>query len=97
MQCTHGIEDTIYTLIKISSLSCCLRDSYDPYVAPSAPGIRVSPESRSIYSCTGQPAPESVTPSVDLRRFPANFISKIALKNNISCINVFFKIFLDFL
>ena len=66
------------------------------YVAPSAPGhIQVSPESRSIYSCTGQPAPESVTPSVDLRRFPANFMSKIALKNNISCINVFFKIFLD--
>ena len=98
MQCTHGIEDTIYTLIKISSLSCCLRDSYIIVCCTFGPRItiyRASPESRSIYSCTGQPAPESVTPSVDLRRFPANFMSKIALKNNISCINVFFKIFLD--
>ena len=98
MQCTHGIEDTIYTLIKISSLSCCLRDSYASRMLHLRPLVflQVSPESRSIYSCTGcQPAPESVTPSVDLRRFPANFMSKIALKNNISCINVFFKIFLD--
>lgn len=81
----------------ISSLSFYLRDSYEKFVCCTfGPRlIRVSPESRSIYSCTGQPAPESVTPSVDLRRFPANFMSKIALKNNISCINVFFKIFLD--
>lgn len=99
MQCTHGIEDTIYTLIKISSLSCCLRDSYASRMLHLRPLIisrclqRVDP----FTVAPEMPAPESVTPSADLRRFPANFISKIALKNNISCINVFFKIFLDFL
>ena len=44
--------------------------------------IRVSPESRSIYSCTVIPAPESVTPSVDCRHFPANFISKYLILHN---------------
>ena len=51
------------------------------YVAPSAPGSsgrlqRVDP----FTVAPVWPAPESVTPSVDLRRFPANFISKLLIQ-----------------
>lgn len=64
------------------------------YVAPSAPGStgrlqRVDP----FTVAPEMPAPESVTPSADLRRFPANFISKIALLKNITLFYLLFKFF----
>ena len=48
------IKWNLMCAIKISSLSACLRDSYENVCCTFGPRfIRVSPESRSIYSCTG--------------------------------------------
>lgn len=66
MQCTHGIEDTIYTLIKISSLSCCLRDSYASRMLHLRPLV-ISRCLQRVDPFTVAPpaaAPESFTPSV---------------------------------
>ena len=48
------IKWNLMCAIKISSLSACLRDSYENVCCTFGPRfIRASPESRSIYGCTG--------------------------------------------